>query len=78
MYNNRGELVEIGCKRHYETMAFYADNSEYKYADVSREIFFESPFALKWHKDGYIDNEANAMHETVVAELSEKLLKGDL
>lgn len=30
------------------------------------------------HQMIYIDNEANAMHETVVAELSEKLLKGEL
>ena len=78
MYNDKGKLEEIGLNRHYETMAFYADDSEYKDANVSEEIFFDSPWSLKWHKDGYIDNEANAMHEKVVEELSEKLLKGEL
>lgn len=73
-----GELREIGYNRHYETMAFYVDNTtgEYKDADVSKEIYFESNGALKWHEEGYIDNEANEMHEAVVKELSEKLLKG--
>lgn len=78
MYNDKGELEEIGLNRHYETMAFYADKSEYKDANVAEEIYFDSPWSLKWHNDGYIDNEANAMHEKVVAELSEKLLKGVL
>lgn len=80
MYNDNGELEEIGIGRHYETMAFYVDKSsgEYKDADVGNEIFFESKSALKWHKKGYIDNEANEMHENVVRELSEKLLKGKL
>ena len=78
MHNNKGELEEIGWGRHYETMAFYADDSEYKDANMSEEICFDSPWSLKWHKEGYIDNEANAMHEKVVEELSEKLLKGEL
>ena len=78
MYNDKGELEEIGLDRHYETMAFYADKSEYKDANVAEEIYFDSPWSLKWHNDGYIDNEVNAMHEKVVAELSEKLLKGVL
>lgn len=78
MFNSKGKLEEIGIGRHYETMAFYAGDSEYKDANVSKEIFFDSGWALKWHKDGYIDNEANAMHEKVVEELTEKLLKGVL
>lgn len=72
------ELREIGCSRHYETMAFYADDTEYKDADVSKEIPFDSPWSLKWHEDGYIDNEANAMHEKVVAELTGKLKRGEI
>lgn len=77
MYLN-GKLEEIGLNRHYETMAFYVDDAsgEYKDADVSREIFFESQSALKWHKKGYIDNEANEMHEAVVKELSDKMSRG--
>ncbi len=78
MYNNKGEPEEIGFNRHYETMAFYADDSEYKDANVSEQIYFDSPWSLKWHKDGYIDNEANAMHEKVVEEISRNLLKGVL
>lgn len=77
-YDNNGRLQEIGFNRHYETMVFYVDegSGEYKDADVSREIFCDSPQTLKWHKVGYIDNEANEMHETVVAEITEKLLNG--
>lgn len=73
-----GKLTEIGTRRHYETMAFYVDptSGEYKDADVSEEIFFESKGALKWHKDGYIDNEANDMHEAVVDEITRKLEEG--
>lgn len=77
MYRN-GNLEEIGLGRHYETMAFYVDeeSGDYKDANVSNEIYFDSNWGLKWHKSGYIDNEANDMHEAVVKELSEKLLKG--
>ena len=80
MYDHEGKLQEIGLNRHYETMAFYVDEStgDYKDVDVEREIFFDSPWAMKWHQDGYVDNEANEMHEAVVKELSEKLLKGEL
>ncbi len=74
-----GKLTEIGVDRHYETMAFYVDEAsgEYKDADVSREIYFDSKGAMKWHKDGYPDNEANEMHEAVVKELTEKMQKGE-
>jgi hypothetical protein len=61
-------------------MCFYVDETsgEYKDADVSREIIPEGKWALKWHKDGYIDNEANEMHENIVTEMTAKLLKGEL
>lgn len=74
-----GKLTEIGGGRHYETMAFYVDETsgEYKDADVSREIYFDSKGAMKWHKDGYPDNEANEMHEAVVKELTEKMQRGE-
>ena len=73
-----GELTEVGPGRHYETMAFYVDETsgDYKDADVGEEIWFDSPWAMKWHKDGYIDNEANDMHEAVVDELARKLEEG--
>lgn len=78
MYDNKGELEEIGLDRHYETMAFHVDpdSGEYKDMDVHRPVWFDSPWTLKWHKDGYVDNEANDMHEAVVKELTEKLMKG--
>lgn len=78
MYDEKGKLQEIGLNRHYETMAFHVDKSTgpYKDADVSEIVSFESKGALKWHKDGYIDNEANDMHEAVVKEISDNLAKG--
>lgn len=78
MYLN-GKLEEIGSNRHYETMAFYVDkdSGEYKDADVSNQVYFDSQWAMKWHK-GYPDNEANEMHENVVKELTEKLLRGEV
>ena len=77
-YNNKGKLEEIGLDRHYETMAFHVDpdSRDYKDVDVQRQIWFESHCALKWHKNGYIDNEANDMHEAVVKEISDNLAKG--
>jgi hypothetical protein len=80
LFDESGKLLEIGLNRHYETMAFHVDpkSGDYKDADVSREILFESNGALKWHKKGYIDNEANEMHEAVVKEISDNLAKGCL
>jgi len=80
MYDEKGNLQEIGIHRHYVTMCFYVDETsgEYKDADVSRGIFPEGKWALKWHKDGYIDNEANEMHENIVTEMTAKLLKDEL
>jgi hypothetical protein len=79
MFQNR-KLVEVGPGRHYETLAFWVDkdSGEYKDADVDKEIFFESECGLKWPEGGYPNNEANDMHEDVVAELSEKLEKEEL
>lgn len=78
MYDEKGELEEIGLDRHYETMAFHVDpkSGDYKDMDVQRQIWFDSPWALKWHKKGLIDNEANDMHEAVVKEISDNLAKG--
>jgi hypothetical protein len=78
MYDNRGKLQEIGPARHYETIAFHVDKSsgDYKDADVEREVWIDSKSSLKWHIDGYPDNEANDMHEAVVKEISDNLAKG--
>lgn len=79
MYDEKGELEEIGIDRHYETMAFHVDpkTGEYKDADVSRQIWFDSPWSLKVKKtDKFIDAKANDMHEAVVKEISDNLAKG--
>ncbi len=66
----------IGHNRYYETMAFHSDTMDTRYhdADVSREITFNSPWCID-HLDA--DDEANAMHETVVYEISNGLLNGE-
>ena len=76
-----GVPEEIGLDRDYETMAFYVDKrtKEYKDADVIKQIFFDSNWQLKNDgDDDFIDNKANDMHEAVVKELSEKLIRGEL
>lgn len=67
---------EIGYQRHYETMAFRSDPEDTRYhdIDVSSQVYFESPWSID-HLDA--DDEANAMHEAVVKEISERLLKGE-
>lgn len=74
-----GEVDEVGLGRDYETMAFYVDpeSGDYKDADVTRQIYFNSQWALKiTKKDKYADLLANDMHEAVVEEITEDLLKG--
>lgn len=65
----------IGIERYYETMAFEAQkNGLYWDADVSKQISFESEWAIcaenldKLPEDS--DNTANAMHDKVVEELA--------
>lgn len=68
----------IGVGRYYETMAFHAHkDGAYIEADVLRgQISFESPWRLdRWDADD-IDNQADAMHEAVAAELSARMLSG--
>lgn len=69
-----GEISEIGFERCFETMAFHAKFEDpYWEADVSREVSFDSNWALG--KD-VNDNDVNDMHEAVVKEITEKLKKG--
>lgn len=66
---------EIGLNRHYETMAFRAKfDGRYWDADVSEEISFDSPWAVKNLED---DDIANDQHEQVVAELTQRLEAGE-
>lgn len=70
-----GKFEQIGLNRYYETMAFHANANDTRYydADVSREISFESPWAIS-KLDA--DDKANIMHENVVNEISKKLKDG--
>ncbi len=74
--DNKNEPEEIGINRHYETMCFHAEFDQNKYwdANVSRQVTFESNWALS---DPNMDNEANDMHEVVVKEIVSRLRKGD-
>jgi len=64
-----GPITTIGCHRYYETMAFKAKKIEvYWEADVTKQVSFESPWSIDHHNPN-ADNEANKMHEAVVAEL---------
>lgn len=71
------QYEEIGLRRYYETMVFKARKYKERWwdADVSKEIDFDSPWAI-----GEIDAEdkANDMHEKVVDEIMGKLEKGEL
>jgi len=73
-YNER-KFGTIGHNRHFETMAFHADKKDKKYydADVSKQIEFDSDWCIS-EQDA--DDKANEMHEAVVLEISDKLLKG--
>jgi hypothetical protein len=85
--SGKKRLQTIGYKRFYETMAFMAkEENGYIEADVSREIHFDSDWAIGGTDDAeefikvhpYADNEANDMHEGVVKEIERKLINGTL
>lgn len=65
----------IGYNRYYETMVFHSDKSDTRYndADVTKEVSFESEWAIS-----YLDAEdkANEMHENVITEITAKLSIG--
>lgn len=68
-------FTTVGLDRYFETMAFHASNDwRYYDADVSRQINFDSPWAIA---ELDADDKANDMHEKVVEEITEKLLKGE-
>ena len=77
--STNGPIEEIGHERYYETKAFAGIKQGYYWdADFEKEIPFDSksdissatgPSGLKLA----VDNEANEMHDDVVAELVEKM-----
>jgi len=72
---NKGDFVQVGCDRYYETMAFRALAKDHRYhdIDVQQQVFFDSPWCLN---EIDADDLANDMHEQVVAELIKELESG--
>ncbi len=66
---------EIGCDRTYETMAFEAKYvAPYWEACVSKEYPFKSNWALN-ELEFDTDSKADKMHDKVVKEISESIMK---
>jgi len=75
-YRRGVNIIEIGCDRYYETLVFYGKlEGAYIDADVSSQIYFDSPWSVVTMHSS-VDNDANEMHENVVAELTQKLKDG--
>lgn len=69
-------VATIGCGRYYETMAFKAKfEKPYWEVDVTKKIEFTSPWAIHEIEHGS-DLKANAMHEAVVEEITNRMSKG--
>ena len=72
------EIMEIGAYRYFETMVFHSlpvtEENKWKDADVSKPINFSSPWYIR---EPWKEQEANDMHETVVNEITGRLLAGD-
>lgn len=69
--DDRGELVEIGSDRFYETMAFEAERcGPYWSADVGRQVNFRGKCAINreelYKAGGDADMMANYMHDNAV------------
>lgn len=67
-FDHTGTVQEIGCSRYYETVVFEASYEKpYWEADISKELNFESNWALNYcGRDA--DKKANEMHDKVVDE----------
>lgn len=78
MRDLEGVAMTIGLHRYYETKAWEATfRRGYWEVDLDREVFFESSWSICYTEmvelGSDADNAANAMHEKVVQELTEKL-----
>ena len=72
---NDGFMAIGAHERYYETMAFHSDKGErYRDADVSKEIFFNSEWAINMID---ADDKANEMHEMVCNEITVNLASGE-
>lgn len=65
----------LGGDRYFETMAFYSNPTDTRYhdADLDKQIRFDSDWTID-EQDA--EDKANEMHEAVVLEITNKLLKG--
>lgn len=73
----RGELMEIGAHRHYETMVFVATKQrEYIDADVLQELPYQAGLLMTKENMANVDNLANDMHQRVLAEVCENINNG--
>ena len=75
--STKRKFIEMGHKRHYETMAFHSDLNDTVYfdIDVTRPVDFSSKWSIEDITDTS-DLDANQMHEVVVDEISERMLNG--
>jgi hypothetical protein len=72
---NRDRFMEIGFRRHYETMVFMAEyDGRYWDADVTKEVTFDSPWCVE---AADADDVANAQHDMVVNEIKERMEAGE-
>ena len=77
-YCPREAMETIGNNRYYETMAFIAkQDGPYWDIDVNQDLSFDSKWSICAESPddlpGDVDNVANAMHDTVVAEMIDKI-----
>lgn len=69
------KFVEIGLNRYFETMVFFADDTKYKDADVSRGSIYHE------YLEGVdVDQEilANDTHDKVVDLMMQKLINNEI
>lgn len=69
------KFVEIGHNRHFETMVFFADDTKYKDADVSRGSIY-----TEYLEGVDVDQEilANDTHDKVVDLMMQKLINNEI
>lgn len=74
-------IEEIGCNRHYETMAFRASKQgAYIDADVTKQVDVDIKWSLKEDQTNKhcLDNLADDMHENYIAEVERLMRTGKI
>lgn len=74
---NSRDFETLGLDRYFETMAFIGRELEPRYidADVTQKVLFDSNWSLPQPD---MENEADEMHEAVVAEITKDLINDTL